>query len=275
MSGAVNGSGPSKPGNDIPARVISAVVLAALALAGALSGGWAAAVVIGIVSVIVHLEWASLTEKRLWPSALFSAALLLALALLTFDQPVAGFVVIGIAIAASALTGNWWRALGLFYAAVLGVGLLVIVLSPTYSLPAILVLLVTVWATDTGAFVAGRAIGGPKLWPAISPNKTWAGAIGGLVAGVLVGTLVAVAMSLPVTAGLVLVIAALAISAQAGDLFESWVKRVFNAKDSSNLIPGHGGLMDRVDGLVFATGLAVLIGWAHGSLSLAASVVLW
>lgn len=265
----------NKKSSDIPARIISAVVLAALALGGALAGGWAAAIVIAIVAIIVHLEWSGLTEGAMWPATAFSAALFLSLFLLTFDYPAAGFAVIGAAIVAAAVSGSLWRPLGLIYAAVLGIGLLVIVLSPTYGLPAILVLLVTVWATDTGAFVAGRAIGGAKLWPAISPNKTWAGAIGGLVAGVAVGALVAAAMSLPVTPGLLVVTAVLAISAQAGDLFESWVKRVFNAKDSSNLIPGHGGLMDRVDGLIFATGVAVLIGWAHGSLSLAAGVVLW
>lgn len=262
-------------GSDLPARVISAVVLAALALAGALIGGWAAAIVIGIVMSIVHLEWVSLTEGRPWPSAIFTGGLLIALALITLGIWEGGFVIVALAVVCAAATISVWRPTGVAYAAVLGVGLLLIILSPTYGLPAMLVLLVTVWATDTGAFVAGRAIGGPRLWPAVSPKKTWSGAIGGLVAGVVAGALVAMALGIPVTGGLVAMVVALAVVSQAGDLFESWVKRQFNAKDSSKLVPGHGGLMDRVDGLVFATGLAVLVGWVHQGPSLAAGILLW
>ncbi len=119
------------------------------------------------------------------------------------------------------------------------------------------------WATDTGAFFAGARHCGAKLWPVVSPNKTWAGAIGGLVAGALAGFIVLalrhVAFGLPLAAIVVL----LSIASQGGDLFESFVKRRFGAKDSGRLVPGHGGLMDRVDGLAVAAGLAAVIGWLH------------
>ena len=112
--------------------------------------------------------------------------------------------------------------------------------------------LAVVWATDTGAFFAGRAIGGPKLWPAVSPKKTWAGAIGGLVAGIVAGLAMRGAGAGASRAGAGAVSAGLSLAGQAGDLFESAVKRRFGAKDSGMIVPGHGGMMDRVDGLVFA-----------------------
>jgi phosphatidate cytidylyltransferase len=132
------------------------------------------------------------------------------------------------------------------------------------GLAAIAVLFAIVWATDTGAYFIGRLIGGPKLWPAISPKKTWAGAVGGLVAGAAVGTGAAMAFGADFTVLTVAVTAVLSISAQAGDLFESWVKRRFGAKDSGRLVPGHGGLMDRVDGLASAAVAAVVVGWLAG-----------
>lgn len=112
-------------------------------------------------------------------------------------------------------------------------------------------LFVSVWATDTGAYVCGRMIGGPKLIPKVSPNKTWAGAIGGVVWAMMVGGLYAV-WSAHSVVGLVACSIALSVIAQAGDLWESWIKRCFGAKDSGALIPGHGGLLDRVDGLLSA-----------------------
>jgi phosphatidate cytidylyltransferase len=117
----------------------------------------------------------------------------------------------------------------------------------------ILWLMATVWATDIGAFFAGRLIGGPKLAPRISPKKTWAGLIGAMASAGLVG--IVADFSVPGAPGAAVLAAAgavMAVVAQAGDLGESWVKRHFGAKDSSALIPGHGGLLDRVDGLLAA-----------------------
>ena len=116
----------------------------------------------------------------------------------------------------------------------------------------ILWLVMLVWATDVGAYFAGRQIGGPKLLPAVSPKKTWAGLIGGMLAAAGIGATFAYAQSGPVAA-IAMASAALAIIAQLGDLFESGLKRRFGVKDSSALIPGHGGLLDRVDGLISVT----------------------
>jgi phosphatidate cytidylyltransferase len=128
----------------------------------------------------------------------------------------------------------------------------------------VLFLFAIVWTTDIGAYFVGRAIGGPKLVPQVSPNKTWAGALAGMGAAVIVGVAVAKATALTNLFAIAMLAIVLSISAQGGDLFESVLKRRFGAKDSSRLIPGHGGLMDRLDGFVTASIVAVLIGLARG-----------
>jgi len=122
------------------------------------------------------------------------------------------------------------------------------------------------WATDILAYFVGRVVGGPKLWRRVSPNKTWSGAIGGaagaIVAGLAVVHLAQIANSLAV-AGLALL---LSVASQAGDMFESALKRRFGVKDASHLIPGHGGIMDRLDGFLAAAALAAIIGIARGGM---------
>lgn len=155
-----------------------------------------------------------------------------------------------------------WRLAGLVYVALPCASLLWIRSEPDGA-KLVLTLLLAVWATDIGAYFAGRMIGGPKLAPAISPNKTWAGLAGGMVAAAVV-TMIAISFSpYPKTVGgafgLGLVIAVLG---QAGDLFESWLKRRAGVKDSGTLIPGHGGLLDRIDGLILTTPLFALLVWS-------------
>ena len=116
----------------------------------------------------------------------------------------------------------------------------------------VLWLIAVVWATDTGAYLVGRSLGGPKLAPAISPGKTWSGLAGGVGAAALTGLLAAHLHGHGRVAALVAASMVLALVAQVGDLFESSLKRRFGAKDSSNLIPGHGGVLDRVDGILAA-----------------------
>jgi len=128
----------------------------------------------------------------------------------------------------------------------------------------VIFLFAIVWMTDIGAYFVGRALGGPKHVPQVSPNKTWAGAVGGLAAAILVAVAVAKLAALPAIFALAMVALALSVFAQAGDLFESFLKRRFHAKDSGHLIPGHGGLMDRLDGFVTASVAAALIGLLRG-----------
>ena len=273
---------PASGGNELVARVVSSLALAAIALLGAFLGGWATAIVLAVVTAIVHLEWVSLTDRTPWPGAVFTAVLVLAIAMITMglattgamSLAIGGFTLVALAAVFSALTFSPWRPIGVAYAAMLGVGLLILRLTPD-GLPAVLLVLAVVWATDTGAFFAGRLIGGAKLSPDISPNKTWSGAIAGLVVGVVAGLVVIAFAGVPVSVPLVIIIALLSVASQAGDLFESWVKRVFGVKDSGDIIPGHGGLLDRVDGLAAASGLAAIIGWLHGGMNIAMGLLLW
>ncbi len=146
----------------------------------------------------------------------------------------------------------WWSAAGVYYAGFPVMALISIRQDPDFGLAAVIYLFLIVWSADTGAFFAGRFIGGPKLAPAISPNKTWAGLAGGaglaLMAGIAFGGWFPGASPL----GLGVQSIFLALIAQGGDLGESAIKRIFGVKHSSGLIPGHGGVLDRLDGLVFA-----------------------
>jgi phosphatidate cytidylyltransferase len=127
-------------------------------------------------------------------------------------------------------------------------------------------LFAVVWSTDTVAYFVGRALGGPRLMPRVSPKKTWSGMLGGTAAALIVALIIATTDSLAGSLAIAALALALSVVAQVGDLFESFLKRRFGAKDSSHLIPGHGGLMDRLDGFVTAAVLAALIGLMRGGL---------
>jgi phosphatidate cytidylyltransferase len=148
-------------------------------------------------------------------------------------------------------------------------------LDQVWGFAALMLILLIVWVTDIGGYFAGRGLGGPKLWPRVSPKKTWAGAIGGFAASLAVAAGFA-AFGLGKMIPLLLLAAALSIVSQLGDLFESAVKRVFGVKDSSQIIPGHGGLLDRLDGYVFAVVAAALIGFLrHGADGVGRGLMVW
>jgi len=163
-----------------------------------------------------------------------------------------------------------WFGLGILYVAVPCAAIITLRADPEIGLAQILWIVVLVIAVDTGAYFAGRSIGGPKLAPAISPKKTWAGLIGGLVAAAIVGAATAALLGRPSPWPLALLSAGLAVVEQAGDLAESAFKRHFGVKDASHIIPGHGGAMDRVDGLVAVAVVVAGINYWTGS-----SVLTW
>ncbi|MGO7422410.1 phosphatidate cytidylyltransferase, partial [Rhizobium ruizarguesonis] len=170
----------------------------------------------------------------------------------------AGVTAVGIALIILQGTSRWFPA-GLFYAGATGLALAAIRSDDRPGLYAMLFVFSVVWATDILAYFVGRALGGPKLAPSISPGKTWSGAIGGAVSALAAGV-VLVHFLLPgaeIIAAFVALV--LSVCSQSGDLFESFIKRKFGVKDSSRLIPGHGGVMDRVDGLIFACFSAFLL----------------
>ena len=154
-----------------------------------------------------------------------------------------------------------WLGFGVLYIGLAGVSLIELRHADAAGRENVIFLFLVVWASDIGAYLAGRSFGGPKLWPAVSPNKTWSGAVGGLLVGLATAALLE-----PGTAGprAALVAGVLGIVTQGGDLLESWIKRRFGVKDSSGLIPGHGGLLDRLDGVLAAAPAAALLAWALG-----------
>ena len=253
-------------------RVVSAAVLAPIVLAIAYLGGWIFLILCALAAGGIFWEWTHLAAGRAEARLLAPVwtALLAALLLIGLGYPAAAAAAIALgAVVAGAVTlagagaqgiSPLWAAGGALYA---GIGFL----SPALlrndgkiGFQAFLFVALIVWTTDILAYFVGRAAGGPRLWPQVSPNKTWSGAVGGLVGGVAAGIVVAYASGLGRVASLGVIALALSLLAQAGDLFESAVKRHFGAKDAGRIIPGHGGLMDRLDGFLFAAAAAAAIG---------------
>ena len=159
-----------------------------------------------------------------------------------------------------------WPISGLLYIGVACAGLLILRADPEQGRGLVVAFFAVIWATDIGAYLVGRAVGGPKLAPTISPKKTWSGAIGGAVCAMVAGFLTGNAMDLSHSSAVLLGIAGvISVVSQIGDLVESWWKRHFGVKDSGNLIPGHGGILDRIDGVLLASPVALASHWlAHG-----------
>jgi phosphatidate cytidylyltransferase len=208
--------------NNLVLRIISAIVLAPVALTVAYLGGWVFALFWGLAALAVLWEWTKL------------------------------------------VTGPAWTLAGIFYAGALLVAPLVLRHDAELGFLAMVLLFAIVWTTDIFGYFAGRAFGGPKLIPAISPKKTWSGAVAGTLGAMVVAVLVASffgSFNRGAIAGIALL---LSVVSQLGDLLESWIKRRFGAKDASQLIPGHGGVMDRLDGFWAAALVGCLIGLLRG-----------
>jgi phosphatidate cytidylyltransferase len=282
-------------------RVVSAAVLAPLTLAVTYAGGWLFVGVCAISAGVILWEWTALISRRAdlrilapgwavliaaavfvgfrlagaaWAAIAIGAlfASLLAAILPRAEAQAASAVGASEETAASAI----WAAGGVVYAGALLLAPAMLRGDPDWGLTALLFLFADVWVTDIAAYFCGRAIGGPLLWPEISPKKTWSGAIGGVAGGVAASVAVAYASGIG-RLGIVSVMAfVLSVLAQAGDLFESAVKRRVGAKDASHLIPGHGGLMDRLDGFLVAALAALLIGIIRqGTAAPARGLLIW
>jgi phosphatidate cytidylyltransferase len=249
---------------DLGVRIASGVAMAAVALAALWAGSIPFAVMVGAVAVIVSWEWGRIVRSAGIDAIFVIQAVAVAAAVLLAARGLAGLGLIAVLVAAilSALLAFGERghmaALGALYAGLPAVALIWIRGGSTNGLLAVLFVLLAVWATDTGAYFAGRQIGGPKLMPRVSPNKTWSGLAGGVavaaVVGLAFGLLVdGLSPGRMAVGGMIL-----GAVSQAGDLLESALKREYGVKDASTLIPGHGGFMDRIDGLAAATVAAAI-----------------
>lgn len=258
--------------SNLQQRIISAIVMAAIVLGLTWLGGLQFRLLSAAIALAIFYEWCRMSRTAANAAYQWLCAALLVVPLLFL---VAGFsattilLVLAAAIVVSAAAGliqgrGTWTAVGLAYAGFSGVSLALLRGADKSGLVAILFLFAVVWATDILAYFVGRAIGGPKLAPSISPGKTWSGAIGGTIGGLIAGLAVAAVAGGVNLALMVPVVLLLSVVSQIGDLFESWIKRRHGVKDSSNLIPGHGGIMDRVDGLVVAAFALYVIGTMLG-----------
>lgn len=254
-------------------RIGSAAVLGPAALAAAFAGGYVFIAMIAIAAAIMSWEWVRLCGADaaaglpLFLAAAGVAAMGLRLGIewgiaAAFIGGLLGFILLNLLRSPHPK----FMSLGVLYIGIPAMALLWLRLVPAEGRFVMLWLFAVVWATDIGAYVAGNLIGGARLAPSISPHKTWAGGIGGLLAAVAVTAGIA-PFAEPVDRGRLLVLSAiLAIAAEFGDLLESAIKRRFGVKDTSGLIPGHGGVLDRVDGLVAAAPVALLAVW-NGAIS--------
>jgi phosphatidate cytidylyltransferase len=249
--------------SELGLRVASGLIMALLALGSAWFGEWPFGVFWTVASVMVLREWLGLiglTGRRLTMNWVAGSAAIAVGGMMAevspLPEPLAWVVALlgaGVVAAASPASLRLWAAAGVLYAAVIAIVPIDLRSSPAHGFVAVLWLFAVVWLTDIGAYFAGRAIGGPKLWPAVSPKKTWAGFIGGVIAGTLTAVLIVQTARYGFGIGwfsdgsLIAVSVVGAIVSQGGDLLESALKRKFHVKDSSHLIPGHGGFMDRLD----------------------------
>ena len=253
-------------GCELCLRVGSALVLVPLAVGSAYVGGPPFLAVWTLAAAVIFWEWTALVgEPRRAPIlAAGAAAFSGAAVLFGLSSPGAALAVLALgAIVAAGLAGSErgvWILAGGVYAGAMLAAPAVLRSDAQLGRSAVFLIFGVVWTTDVMAYFVGRALAGPKLWPAISPKKTWSGAIGGTAAAILVGCGLSAWAGLDHLAALALVCAGLSVAAQAGDLLESGLKRRFGAKNASGLIPGHGGLMDRLDGFVAAAVVATLLG---------------
>lgn len=257
-----------REGNNLLLRIAAALVMAPLAIAIAYAGRWLWTGLVTVAAIGLYAEWLAVTGVRNLPLLLLGALVLLGAAWIESGHFTAAnvsiVVALGVVVAAIfSRERRGWAVLGIGYALAASIASGMVRRDPDSGFVALMLVLLTVWATDIGGYFAGRLIGGPKLWPQVSPKKTWAGAVGGFVASLAVAAGFA-AFHLGKIMPLLLVAAALSVAAQLGDLFESAVKRRFGVKDSSHIIPGHGGLMDRLDGFVAAIVLAAIFGFLRG-----------
>jgi phosphatidate cytidylyltransferase len=262
---------------DLRLRLLSAAVLIPLAIGCIWTGGGAFTTLVSLMAVGLAFEWLGFCGQRTVPMAIFVfAALPLSVVLTASGWSVPALAVLAIATGAGAMFAHGLSparplAFGIPYLGLGAVALVWLRQPPASGGANVMVLLLVVWASDIGAYVAGRAIGGPRMAPTISPGKTWSGAAGGLFAATAMGSAASALLCGGPPSWRALIFAlVIGLVGQIGDLFESQLKRHFGVKDSGSIIPGHGGLLDRLDAVLTAAPAAALL-----ALTLGRGVVLW
>ena len=278
-------SGAGGKSSELMKRIISGVAMALVALGLTLYSPGSFLILIIVGSALMGWEWRNMIlADRIGSGAklalgLHLALILGAIILAHFGQGIWGLGLIGLgACVLYFMADNSERTysfIGPFYTGLPGMALVWLRSDPVYGVAAVLFVLLLVWMADIGAYAVGRSVGGPKLSPRISPNKTWSGALGGLLASALVAVVMARYLGGSDMMLLIGVALILAVASQIGDLYESSIKRRFGIKDSSNLIPGHGGILDRVDGLIAAAVVAALVAFSVNATQPGHAILIW
>jgi phosphatidate cytidylyltransferase len=257
------------PQSELAVRAASSAVMVALAIAAAWLGGWAWALASGAVMGLCAYEWSRMADtSRRYASAAVPAAILCGVGFVMGPElvQVASCVVFAGALALASQRGGSVGVVGAGYLALAGYAMASLRVIGDDGQFLLFMLFAIVWSTDSAAYFTGRALGGPKLWPRVSPKKTWWGFAGGCVAAVIAAMLMAGFNQQGIAAWAVTGLF-VSISAQAGDLLESSAKRHFGVKDSNTIIPGHGGVLDRIDGHLsgaLALSFVMAIPWLRG-----------
>ena len=280
-----NGSnGKNSNWTDLTQRLVSAVILATIVLAITYSGSIPFALLVAFGSAILCWEWAKMVRGTDFDELLVIHAITVLIACgLTVSGHLGAaalLLLVGPAMKFAFTADREAKSLGISLLGVPYIGLPVIAMiwlrdDPSYGYYAILYLFITVWTVDIFAYISGRSFGGPKFAPRISPKKTWSGFIGGVSAGAIAGALFGAYIGNTSLVIIGVVSLVIGVISQLGDLFESAFKRHFNIKDASNLIPGHGGLFDRVDGLMFGAVVAALIAFYFDDNNPGKALLIW
>ena len=265
-------------------RVAAAAVLIPCVLALTWLGGWWFALLVAAIGAFASIELSKLAfDGSKIQLALLVLAVIIATLLPSYLSVLSCFALIAFVWSASLLFAaarqlqlDVWRVLGVPYIATPMAAFVALRSDDTHGFHAILWIFAVVWLADTLAYVFGRSIGGPKLAPVVSPNKTWAGLLGAIVGGCLGSAAVAGFAGLSGLLALVAVGGTMAVVGQLGDLYESALKRKVGVKDSGNVIPGHGGILDRIDALLTVALAAYLVGiWRNGLSASADGLLVW
>ena len=270
--------------SDLPKRLASAALMICLALWTLFEGDWIFDIFWCVCGVLIHWEWQRMVSQEGVKHRVLIGTLSLSVAALLVRFHLVDLSLLSLISGAGVLAAlaprgqRLWQGSGVLYAGALIIAVFVLRHSILDGFESIVWLFALVWGTDVMAYIGGRIIGGPKLWPRVSPSKTWSGFITGITSGAILGVVVLLLLSsstLSITSVFLLGLCTCAV-AQGGDLFESSLKRHFGIKDSSHLIPGHGGFMDRLDGFLTAAVFAALVGSLIAGVAAAAhGIVAW
>lgn len=269
MSGEAGHPSAPRSKDLLALRIASACILAPAAIFTSWIGGSAFAGLVGFICVLMAFEWARMIEARETSPVFYALAAGAAAALYLahsgrYEWAYVVCVAAGAVAAALSRRRRRWAALGAAYILAPCVALVWLRQGVENGRGLLLLVFAIVWAADTGGYVGGRLVGGPKLSPAVSPAKTWAGAIGGLIMGAIAAAIGApLIYDAPLNPAYVAIGASLGLASILGDMTESAIKRTFGIKDMSGFIPGHGGVLDRLDGMIFATTAVTAVLYGH------------